>query len=471
MLFNSAAFAVFLPCMLGVYWTLHGAPRRWALLGGSYLFYSWWDWRFTSLLLISTLVDYTCARAMERRTEVAERRRFLWVSVVTNLGILATFKYFDFFRDSAATMLGMFGLQPDLPGLNVILPMGISFYTFQTMSYSIDVYRGAPAEKSLRDFAIFVACFPQLVAGPIMRASKFLPQIKTEHRFADTDMAAGVYRLFRGLFKKMVIADTLGLYVDAVYADPLGYTGLSAWIALYAYAFQIYMDFSGYTDVALGVGRMFGLRLMENFDRPYLADSPRDFWRRWHISLSTWLRDYLYIPLGGSRGGSLRTVRNMFITMALGGLWHGAAWTFVAWGVYHGLLLGAQRAWDGLAHRIGRGILPTIPRDMNVAARAVKVVAMFHLTCFGWLLFRAPDWGAVGVMLGGLVDFSGEVRGLRFGLIVAVCAFAHAWPGFDALPKRFIRLPAYARGALAAVCLWACILLTPETNPFIYFQF
>ncbi len=464
MLFNSAAFAVFLPCMLAVYWVLRGGSRRWALLAGSYLFYSWWDWRFTSLLLISTIVDYSCGRAMERRREVGARKWILCVSLVTNLGILATFKYFGFFADSAAAMLGMFGVGADLPTLNVVLPMGISFYTFQTMSYSIDVYRGAAAEKSLRDFAIFVACFPQLVAGPIMRAGDLLPQIKTEQKFADSDMAVGVYRLFRGLFKKMVLADTLGVYVDEVFAAPQAFTGVSAWIALYAYAFQIYMDFSGYTDIALGVGRMFGLRLMENFDRPYLADSPRDFWRRWHISLSTWLRDYLYIPLGGSRRGRRRTVINLFVTMALGGLWHGAAWTFVTWGVFHGVLLGLQRAWGTVTGRIGLGWRWRVPREL-------KIIVMFHLTCVGWLMFRAPDWGVVSSMLSGLVDFSGDVRGLRYGAIVCICAIAHLLPGLDELAERFGRLPALTRGAMAAVCLWACILLTPETNAFIYFQF
>ncbi len=464
MLFNSIAFACFLPLMLALYWSLRGSPRRWALLLGSYFFYSWWDWRFTSLLLISTFVDYSCGRALERRVGRTGRKRFLIISICTNLGILATFKYFNFFRDSAAALFGILGMGADLPTLDLILPLGISFYTFQTMSYTIDVYRGAAAERSLRDFAIFVACFPQLVAGPIMRARVFLPQLKAEQRFADADMAAGVYRLFRGLFKKMVVADTLAIYVDAVFAAPQGYTGVSAWIALYAYAFQIYMDFSGYTDIALGVGRMLGLRLMENFDRPYLADSPRDFWRRWHISLSSWLRDYLYIPLGGSRHGRWRTLRNLFITMTLGGLWHGAAWTFVAWGMFHGALLAAERVGSEVLRRVtGRAGL-SVPRIL-------KVLLMFHLVCLGWLLFRAPSWDVVEVMWGNLFDFSGNVQGLRFGLLVLVCAVAHVLPAPGAFPKRFVQCPPLARGALAALCLWAAILLTPQARPFIYFQF
>jgi alginate O-acetyltransferase complex protein AlgI len=465
MLFNSAAFAVFLPAMLGVYWALRGSARRGALLLGSYFFYAWWDWRFTGLLLLSTIVDYCCGRAMERQPAPSVRKRWLCLSIVTNLGVLATFKYFNFFRDSFAALLTGVGLHFDLPALNVLLPMGISFYTFQTMSYTIDIYRGAKAERSLLSFAIFVACFPQLVAGPIMRAGVFLPQLKTDRRFERVDVSAGVYRIFRGLFKKMVIADTLALYVDAVFAEPAGYTGLSAWIALYAYAFQIYMDFSGYTDVAIGVGRLLGLKLTENFDRPYLAASPSEFWRRWHITLSTWLRDYLYIPLGGSRFGRLCTLRNLFITMALGGLWHGAAWTFVAWGVYHACLLTGER----LLLR-DRARVP--PETQALPYRLLSVLAMFHLSCLGWLLFRAPDWGTVQTMFVNLFDFSaGDVRGLRCALIVLACALAHVLPAMNTLVERFARLPALGQGAFAAMCMWALLLLGPGAKPFIYFRF
>jgi alginate O-acetyltransferase complex protein AlgI len=323
MLFNSPAFALFLPVMLLLYWSLRGMPRRWALLAGSYFFYSVWDWRFTGLLIISTLVDYACGLALERRSATGPRKRIVAVSVVTNLGILAGFKYFNFFRDSAAGLLTACGMSVNWPLLDVILPMGISFYTFQSLSYTIDVYRGMPAERSLTAFATYVSCFPQLVAGPIMRARDLLPQLNREATPADADWSGGVFRIFRGLLKKMVVADSLGIYVDMVFHDPGDFSGISCWIALYAYAFQIYMDFSGYTDVALGAGRMLGLRLSENFSLPYLAQSPAEFWHRWHITLSTWLRDYLYIPLGGSRGSRSKTMRNLFLTMALGGLWHG----------------------------------------------------------------------------------------------------------------------------------------------------
>jgi len=465
MLFNSAAFAVFLPVALLVYWGLRGAARRWALLVSSYVFYAWFDWRFAGLILLSTAIDYCCAIAIERSAASGVRKRWLSVSVVGNLGILCTFKYFNFFRDSVKGVLALAGWDVSLPAIDVIVPAGISFYTFQTMSYTIDVYRGMKATKSLRDFSVFVCCFPQLVAGPIVRAKDLLPQIGTDRRFADVDWSSGVYRLFRGLFKKMVVADALALYVDAVFAQPSAYAGIGAWIGLYAYAFQIYMDFSGYSDVAIGVGHMLGLKFPENFDSPYLAASPSEFWHRWHITLSTWLRDYLYIPLGGSRGAGGRTIRNLMLTMTLGGLWHGAAWTFVAWGVYHGLLLVGQRAWRAARPRAATA-------EWGAGQRVLATLVTFHLVCLGWLLFRSPDWGTALAMLRAMTDFgAGEVHGLRVAAILLVCAVAHAHPLIRTLPERFARAPAFAQGALAGASLWSLLLLSPQGKPFIYFQF
>jgi D-alanyl-lipoteichoic acid acyltransferase DltB (MBOAT superfamily) len=465
MLFNSPAFAIFLPVMLLLYWCLRGRPRQWALLAGSYFFYSVWDWRFTSLLVVSTAVDYLCGLALAKDRSVRQRKAIAAISIVTNLGILAGFKYFNFFRDSAATLFASFGWSAHLPTLDIILPMGISFYTFQSMAYTIDVYRGMRAERSFIAFATYVSCFPQLVAGPIMRARDLLPQLHTEQRLANADFSMGMFRIFRGLFKKMVIADSLSIYVDMVFADPGDFSGISCWIALYSYAFQIYMDFSGYTDVALGAGAMLGLRLTENFNLPYLAASPVEFWRRWHITLSTWLRDYLYVPLGGSRGSRWLTVRNLFLTMALGGLWHGAAWTFVAWGAYHGMLLAVHRLIRG-----GRG--PIDPSADPFPLRVLKIFGMFHLTCLGWLLFRAQDWATVQLVLNRLLDFSsGEVRGKRIVLIVAACALVHVLPAFRGVGERFVRLPALVQGSLAGVCMWMLILLNPGVKAFIYFQF
>lgn len=465
MLFNSPAFAVFLPVMLLVYWGLRGRARMAALLAGSYFFYSVWDWRFTGLLMLTTVVDYGCGLLLNRATDPGRRKRIVIVSVIVNLGILGAFKYFNFFRDSTVALLGVLGIDVSPPLLNVVLPMGISFYTFQSLSYTIDVYRGLPVERSLLRFATFITCFPQLVAGPIMRASDLLPQLAEEKRLADADFSMGMFRIFRGLFKKMVVADSLAIYVDMVFADPGDFSGISCWIGLYAYAFQIYMDFSGYCDVAVGAGAMLGLRMSENFNLPYLAASPAELWHRWHITLSTWLRDYLYIPLGGSRGGTRRTMRNLFLTMALGGLWHGAAWTFVAWGVYHGLLLAGQRLLCG-------GRKPADAASDPLPIRALKVLGMFHLTCLGWLLFRAQNWATVQLYFTRLLDFSSqEIRGKRIALIVLACAVAHFWPAMRTLGERFVRLPALVQGSLAGVCMWMLILLNPGVKAFIYFQF
>ncbi|MHC5108307.1 MAG: MBOAT family O-acyltransferase [Planctomycetota bacterium] len=468
MLFSSPAFAVFLPLMLLAYWNSRGASRRVVLLLGSYLFYAWWDWRFLSLLWLSTVVDFLCGHAIARRQGQPSARRFLLVSIATNLSILGGFKYFNFFRDSAIEAFGLMGLNAGGPTLDIVLPMGISFYTFQTMSYTIDVYRGAQPEKSLLNFAVFVSCFPQLVAGPIMRAGTLLPQIGQDRTARDVDLSGGVYRIFRGLFKKMVVADALALYVDMVFDQPAGYAGFSSWIALYAYAFQIYMDFSGYTDVAIGVGKLLGLKFVENFDRPYLARSPSEFWHRWHISLSTWLRDYLYIPLGGSRHGSILTIRNLMITMMLGGLWHGAAWTFVAWGVFHGVLLTLERGWRAIAHR---RVLDEGASRAGTAWAIARVLLMFHVTCLGWLLFRSDSWSTVMIMLGNLFSFGESVHGLRILAIVLACWAFHAAPSLATLGDRFARLPAMGQGALAGLCMWALLLLSPSAKPFIYFQF
>lgn len=463
MLFNSAAFAVFLPLIFVVYWSLKGQSRRIALLLGSYVFYSWLDWRCSGLLLLSTVVDYVCALGIDAQQQRRSRRTLIIISVVLNLGLLAAFKYFNFFCDSAAMLLESVGLPVHMPTLQVILPAGISFYTFQTMSYTIDVYRGEKPERSFIDFALFVSCFPQLVAGPIVRASDFLPQLKRDARFEDVDFSSGVYLILRGLFKKMIVADTLSIYVDLVFGAPSEFHGLSAWVALYAYAFQIYMDFSGYTDVAIGVGRLLGIEFTKNFDRPYLATSPSEFWRRWHITLSTWLRDYLYIPLGGSRRGSLLTVRNLFITMLLGGLWHGAAWTFVAWGAYHAILLSLERPFRAVAGERTNDPFPL---------RVLKTLAMFHLICLGWLLFRAPNWDTVIVLGANLFDFSSpHVRGLRILVLVLLCAAAHALPDAKRLAESFRRLPALGQGAFAAVTMWVLLLTSPGVKPFIYFQF
>ena len=346
MLFNSAIFAVFILIVFPLYALSRGTSfARVVLLVASYAFYANWDVRYLPLLWISTLVDYTAGRRMAASDDPRTRRLWLLASLSTNLGLLGIFKYGNFLLETASPVWTAIGVDPPmLPGG---IPVGISFYTFQTLSYTIDVYRRQlePCDRPI-DFAVFVAFFPQLVAGPIVRASELLPQLRKLPPIRGEEVAAGMQRFALGLMKKVVIADNVGLFVDQVFAAPSEYSAFTLWFAAYGFALQIYCDFSGYTDMAIGLGRAFGLRIPENFNVPYLAVSITDFWRKWHMTLSRWLRDYLYIPLGGSRGSQSATYRNLMITMLLGGLWHGAAWTFVLWGALHGAWLAIARVHE-----------------------------------------------------------------------------------------------------------------------------
>lgn len=398
LLFNTLAFFVF---FLAVYSLYLIANHRWQnrlLLVASYVFYGSWDWRFLGLLFFSTVVDFVSGWMIGRSDDSRVRKWWLTVSIVTNLGLLGFFKYFNFFVDSFTSLAGRFGWTVDDVTLRIILPVGISFYTFQTMSYTIDVFRRRIKPTThFFDFALFVSFFPQLVAGPIERARHLLPQILAPRRIYDQASFEGVYLIGWGLFKKVVIADTLATFVDPVFAAPEPYSGALVLLALYAFAWQIYGDFSGYSDIARGLGKLMGFDLMINFEIPYFARNPRDFWRRWHISLSTWLRDYLYIPLGGNRLGKAKTIRNLGVTMVLGGLWHGAAWTFVVWGAYHGLLLIVHRfvRVPAVVQRWGRASW----RGQPGLAAVLPMVVYFHLTLLGWLLFRAQSLKQVWQMV------------------------------------------------------------------------
>jgi alginate O-acetyltransferase complex protein AlgI len=403
-LFNSYTFWLFFLAVIGLYSL--SRQLRWqnsVLLIASYVFYGFWDWRFLSLLFISTVIDFSVARALERTSEEGRRKALLAVSLTANLGILGVFKYLGFFTESMVELLNALGVQSSLGVLEVLLPVGISFYTFQTMSYTIDVYRRQlPATPNFFDFALFVSFFPQLVAGPIERASKLLPQLLHPRPRSETAFAEGLYLVLLGLFKKIVIADNMAPIVNAVFSrDVATLSGAEVLVGVYAFAFQIYGDFAGYTDIARGVAKWLGFDLMLNFRMPYFAVSPSDFWRRWHISLSSWLRDYLYVPLGGNRHGPLLTYRNLMLTMILGGLWHGAAWTFVAWGVFHGLILCLYRIGETLWG--SRHPAPAVVRSGPlIPGRLLSIVVMFHLTCLGWLFFRAESIGQAGAMLGRL---------------------------------------------------------------------
>lgn len=381
MLFNSLVFFGFLSIVLAIYWIV--LRRSWRvqnywLLTASYVFYGAWDWRFLSLILASTIVDFYVGKSIFNTENKQKQKSYLWLSVGFNLGILALFKYFNFFTESLAEALQWLGFNVHYTTLQFILPVGISFYTFQTLSYTIDIYRQKmqPTQR-FTDFALYVSFFPQLVAGPIERATSLLPQIQRPRQFNIAQIYVGVYLILWGLFKKVVIADNLAQIVNPIFNQHENYVGLDLGLAVVAFAFQIYCDFSGYTDIARGVAKLLGFDLMLNFKLPYFARQPSDFWRRWHISLSSWLRDYLYISLGGNRGSRWFAYRNLFLTMLLGGLWHGAAWNFIWWGAYHGLLLIGYKIWNN-RYEITASTWWTIP-------------LMFLFTLYGWLLFRAES--------------------------------------------------------------------------------
>lgn len=472
MLFNSLEFLIFLPTMLLIYWRLNHENQNHLLLVGSYIFYGMWDYRFLALLTFSTIFDFYAGRLIHRAQQQESpqshllARRYLIASCVVNLTLLGVFKYYDFFILSFEEVLQAFGVSASLPLLRVILPVGISFYTFQSMSYTIDVYRQElkPTDR-LSEFALYVSFFPQLVAGPIERGKTLIGQvIAPRHRDGEREVE-GIHLCFWGFFKKVFIADNLSPIVDQVFASNSA-TGFEVVLGVYAFAVQIYCDFSGYTDIARGVAKLFGFELMLNFNLPYFATSPSDFWRRWHISLSGWLRDYLYIPLGGSRGSFAFTSRNLMITMLLGGLWHGAAWNFVLWGLYHGTLLVAFRA----AERTPLG------RMADRLPAWIKVVAMFQITCYGWLLFRAGSFEQIRSFSLALVQNFGVVQwdaAAQVGWLVAPLLIVQL---IQAASGRLLFLDwPWARAEYKTVC-YACMLYVilfhgATSQSFIYFQF
>ena len=382
MLFNSLEFLIFLPTVFLLYWFIFQKNLRaqnLLLLISSYVFYGWWDYRFLSLIFLSTVVDYFVGLKIYDSNDSKAKKSYLWVSILFNLGLLGFFKYFNFFIDSWIDLLGAMGYeQKSTWTLNVILPVGISFYTFQTMSYSLDIYQGKlKPTKDFISFASFVSFFPQLVAGPIERAANLLPQILNERKFILKNILRGTSLIIYGFFMKIIVADNLSLISNSVFSnEDLENTSLEVLVGIYAFAFQIYGDFNGYSSIAIGTAYLFGFNLMTNFKLPYFSESPSDFWKRWHVSLSSWLRDYLYISLGGNRYGTLLTYRNLMLTMVLGGLWHGAAWNFVFWGVFHGFIL---------------CIYKLISIKNFIKSKIFRVLIMFHLTCISWVLFRCES--------------------------------------------------------------------------------
>ena len=469
MLFNSYIFWAFFAVVLVLYRMLGHRGQNRMLLVASYIFYGSWDWRFLSLIVFSTAVDYWVGLALvEPSASDARRKRLVTISLVSNLGLLAVFKYFGFFIESAASLLEVLGLQANLPSLRIILPVGISFYTFQTLSYTLDIYRRKLEPcHDVTDFALYVAFFPQLVAGPIERASHLLPQVLAPRNTSEQQFREGLYCILFGLFKKVVIADNMALVVNHIFSQPASsLNGLDALIGVYAFAFQIYGDFHGYSLIAQGVARWLGFDIMDNFRQPYFAWSPQEFWRRWHISLSSWLRDYLYIPLGGSRGTSFQTYRNLALTMVLGGLWHGANWTFVVWGSIHGVWLGIHRA-----------IQRREPGPGGWVARVVKVFVTFPLVCVTWLVFRADTVGQAFAFLTAFANGFTWTPAAQLGAGLLV-VFAGPMLLYEAWVDRKDDLFAITRVAWPARAVFYLALVmalvwfsAPAPSEFIYFQF
>lgn len=473
MIFTELNFWGFFAIVSALYLVLGHRGQNRMLLVASYVFYGAWDWRFLGLILFSTVVDYLVALRLGEETAEQRRKHLLMVSLVTNLGLLAIFKYLGFFAESFQELAALAGFEVGPVTLSIVLPVGISFYTFQTLSYTIDVYRRElkPCRDFL-DFALFVAFFPQLVAGPIERASNLLPNITAQRVLSWEALGRGAVLCLLGLIKKIVIADAIAPSVDAVYAMP-DPTRADVILGTWLFAIQIYCDFSGYTDIARGVAKMLGFGLMRNFAQPYFAVNPQEFWRRWHISLSTWLRDYLYISLGGNRGGRLHTYRNLMATMVLGGLWHGAAWNFVLWGFYQGLLLALHRMFAGVRKHTGEGARRGL---LGWAGRLVLMVLFFQVVCYGWLLFRAGSFAQIA-------DFTARIVAGPPGLSLPMpplaaflgIAFLLCWDGLTEYTGRvrFYRgWPAPVRAAIYAGMIYLLAFgATTATAAFIYFQF
>jgi D-alanyl-lipoteichoic acid acyltransferase DltB (MBOAT superfamily) len=509
MVFNSVPYALFLPVVLGAYWLLRRKGQNALLLVASYVFYGWWDYRFLVFMWFSTITDYTVGRLLAATEDERRRKRIFAVSLIVNLGILGVFKYFNFFVNSAADVLRAFGLHPDFPTLKLLLPVGISFYTFHGISYTFDVYRRdiEPAKNPL-DFACFIAYFPQLVAGPIGRAQIQLPQFANDRRRPSRDdVRSGLFLILLGLFKKVAIADVLAPFVQQAFHNP----GTSSWQTLlmgfYGFGLQVYGDFSGYSDIARGSSRLFGIELLRNFEQPFLSRNMTALWRTWHISLSTWLRDYVYVPLGGSRVSKRRIYINTMILMLVAGLWHGAAWTFVSWGAINGVYLIVERVIaDRRARTKGEestpigGPMGTLPIDVRhetaVEASAVKTsrrteaplpppfgwgdvlpaFRTFTLFCLATLFFRAESFHGARLFLTGLLTLRGGVynpNAVVLMIFAAIFSF-----GFDVIQRNsrdetpVIEWTMPARAAVYATFIVAVVLFSGNTpTPFFYFQF
>lgn len=469
MLFNSIEYLIFLPIVFIVYWLLKSNYKyqNILLLISSYVFYGWWDYRFLSLIIFSSFIDYFVGKKIEKANGKENKKRWLLVSLCSNLGLLAIFKYYNFFADSFASTMSTLGWEVNDLTLNIILPVGISFYTFQTLSYSIDIYR--EKIKSCKDiiaFFTFVSLFPQLVAGPIERASNLIPQIEKRRSLNSTLVKTGIFQIFIGLFRKVAIADNLGVYVDAAYANHEIHNGSTLLIATIFYAFQIYFDFSGYSDIAIGSAKLFGFKFNRNFNLPYFSKTLTEFWRKWHMSLSYWLRDYLYISLGGNRKGEILTYRNLLLTMLLGGLWHGSSWNFIIWGGIHGLFLSFEKF--------------TFSKLKINTFNAFGFLYTFIVVLIAWVFFRAVDLNTAINILGKWISlefgpiFIGDINAFVNGLLLAVTGILIDLKIFSSktpLEDYGTKFSTFRLSVVVSVIILIICLFYSTAENFIYFQF
>ncbi len=485
MLFNSLDFAVFFPVFFVLYWLVAKriTLRNVLILASSYLFYGWWDWRFLFLIIASSFVDFFIGKKLYETEKKKTRKTLLLISLVFNLGLLFYFKYTNFFIDSFIESFRFFGGSIDSFTLKIVLPVGISFYTFQTLSYTIDVYRKQlkPTKDWLAFFS-FVAFFPQLVAGPIERASHLLPQFYKTYKFDYQKMRSGFLLIAFGLFKKMVIADRLSILVNQVYNNPSDYSGSSLLVATVFFAFQIYCDFSGYSDIAIGIARSLGFDLMKNFDSPYFSKSITEFWRRWHISLSTWFRDYVYIPLGGSRDGKYKTYLNLFLVFVVSGLWHGAAITFVIWGFIHGIIIVLEKATKKIKQQFYKNIKI---EPKNLLESILFGFITFVTVDFAWIFFRANSFTDAKYIISHLFDFSKSISLYKLGLtknefLIAIMSIVLLLL-FDFIHKKYNsiailnKIPFYFRSVIYVIIIFTIVIFgiygDDNVSEFIYFQF
>tara|TARA_R110000787_G_C13422016_1_gene444939 strand:+ start:243 stop:1682 length:1440 start_codon:yes stop_codon:yes gene_type:complete len=479
MLFNSIDFAIFLPIVFILYWFATDKNlklQNFLIVVASYLFYSWWDWRFLSLILFSTLIDYSIGIRLSKEENISKRKILLWISILVNLGFLGFFKYYNFFLDNFITAFSLFGSPINVQGLNIVLPVGISFYTFQTLSYTIDVYkRKLKPTKDFIAFTAFVSFFPQLVAGPIERATNLLPQFYKKRVFEYHRAVDGLRQILWGLFKKIVIADNSAQIANEIFNNSTDYSGSTLVLGAFFFTFQIYGDFSGYSDIAIGTSRLFGFNLKQNFAFPYFSRDIAEFWRRWHISLSTWFRDYLYIPLGGSRGGTWMKLRNTFVIFIVSGFWHGANWTFIVWGALNAiyflplLLLKKNRVNTNI---VAQGkYLPTLKEIFNM-------LTTFALTVLAWVFFRAENighaWSYLSTIFSKSLFTIPYYSGMKTPILLILFFIIIEWLGREsdyAIENIKNKFNLITRWSFYLILIILIGLYKGENQQFIYFQF